>query len=255
MARIKMTFHKCVVVCARLAIITGLLLFWQFSSDSLLDEMLWSRPTMILEKTVLWLRDGTIWSNSLSTFVTVAAGLAIGIVVGVAAGLLVGSRENLSGIRSVIDGLFALPKITLVPLFILWFGIGAVQHVIFTAVVVFFFFYYAMNNGLRGMPESYRNSLTLLGASSFQRFYILILPASVGWMASALKLALPYAFVAAISTEVIASTSGLGNLVKNSASIFDSAGMFSALIVLLAISLMSSFLASKLASKIQWNLN
>ena len=53
-----------------------------------------------------------------------------------------------------IEALFALPKITLVPLFILWMGIGALQHIAFTALVVFFFFFFAMFNGVRGIPAA-----------------------------------------------------------------------------------------------------
>jgi len=60
--------------------------------------------------------------------------------------------------------------------------------------------------------------------------------------------------VAAVSTEVIASTSGLGNLVKNSASMMNSAGMFSAMFTLLFISMISSALVNVLARKNRWNL-
>ena len=76
---------------------------------------------------------------------------------------------------------------------------------------------------------------------ALQRITILYLPASFGWIVIATRLAMPYAFVAAVSTEVIASTSGLGHLVKGSSSIMNSAGMFSAMLALLFVSLAASY--------------
>jgi NitT/TauT family transport system permease protein len=147
-----------------------------------------------------------------------------------------------------IQTLFALPKITLVPLFILWFGVSTFQHVMFTSVVVFFFFFFAVFSGVRGTSQALKNAFVLMGASRWQRIRFLILPSCLGWIALALKLALPYAFVAAISAEVVASTSGLGNLVKTSAQVMNAAGVFASLIALLCISLMCSFIANRAAS-------
>jgi NitT/TauT family transport system permease protein len=193
--------------------------------------------------------------NTLVTLNTVAAGMVIGGLAGIVVGLHAGlSRVVARLIIGPIEALFALPKITLVPLFILWMGIGAFQHIAFTALVVFFFFFFAMYNGVRGVPAALRDTLTLAGASTIQRVYILYLPASFGWIVVAIRLALPYAFVAAVSTEVIASTAGLGHLVKGSASIMNAAGMFSAMLTLLFVSLAASILANVAAAKSRWRL-
>jgi NitT/TauT family transport system permease protein len=153
-----------------------------------------------------------------------------------------------------IEALFALPKITLVPLFILWMGIGSLQHIAFTALVAFFFYFFAMFNGVRAIPAALRNTLTLAGASPVQRILILYLPASFGWIVIATRLAMPYAFVAAVSTEVIASTSGLGHLVKGSSSIMNAAGMFAAMLALLFVSLAATSLANFAAARSRWKL-
>jgi NitT/TauT family transport system permease protein len=243
------------VDAARLAIVLAIGLGWQFAPDSALDELLWSRPSAIYVQTVAWLTDGTLARSTLATLTTVGAGIAIGGSIGIAAGLLAGASRVLAGlVIGPIDALFALPKITLVPLFILWMGIGALQHIVFTALVVFFFFFFATFNGMRTIPAALTNTLALTGASWRQRTVILYLPASFGWIVVAMRLALPYAFVAAVSTEVIASTSGLGHLVKVSSSVMNSAGMFSAMLVLLLVSLGASYLANATAAKARWKL-
>jgi NitT/TauT family transport system permease protein len=111
-----------------------------------------------------------------------------------------------------------------------------------------------MFNGVRGIPAALSNTLTLAGASPVQRIAILYLPASFGWIVIATRLAMPYAFVAAVSTEVIASTSGLGYLVKASSTIMNSAGMFAAMFALLFVSLAASSLANFAAARSRWKL-
>jgi NitT/TauT family transport system permease protein len=240
---------------ARAAIVLAVVLGWQFAPNQMLDELLWSRPSAIYSQTVTWLMDGTLLSNALVTLKTVIAGMVIGGAVGIAGGLLAGaSRAVARLVIGPIEALFALPKITLVPLFILWMGIGAFQHIVFTALVVFFFFFFATLNGMRSIPAALTNTLALAGASRLQRITILYLPASFGWIVIATRLALPYAFVAAVSTEVVASTSGLGHLVKGSSSIMNSAGMFSAMLALLLVSMVASYLANAAAAKSRWKL-
>ena len=243
------------VAATQAGIILALILGWELAPNWLLEELLWSRPSAIFGQTVAWLADGTLLRNALVTLQTVAVGMLVGGLVGMAVGLNAGLSPLVARlIIAPIDALFALPKITLVPLFILWMGIGAFQHIVFTAVVVFFFFFFAMYNGMRGVPAALNNTLILAGASTAQRIVILYLPASFGWIVVAIRLAMTYAFVAAVSTEVIASTSGLGHLVKGSASVKNSAGMFSAMLALLAVSLAASVLANVAAAKSRWRL-
>ena len=70
----------------------------------------------------------------------------------------------------------------------------------------------------------------------------------------ATRLAMPYAFVAAVSTEVIASTSGLGHLVKGSSTVMNSAGMFAAMLALLLVSLVASYAGQPAAARSRWKL-
>jgi NitT/TauT family transport system permease protein len=250
-----LTLARLKITAAQLGIVVVLIAVWEYAPNWLLEELLWSRPSAIFHQTVVWLADGTLLRNTLVTVNTVAAGMVIGGLAGIVVGLHAGlSRVVARLIIGPIEALFALPKITLVPLFILWMGIGAFQHIAFTALVVFFFFFFAMYNGVRGVPAALRDTLTMAGASTIQRVYILYLPASFGWIVVAIRLALPYAFVAAVSTEVIASTSGLGHLVKGSASIMNAAGMFSAMLALLFVSLAASIAANVAAARSRWRL-
>ena len=241
------------IVAAQVGVIAAVVLLWQYVPNWLLEEILWSRPSAICTQFSAWIGDGTLFWQSLATLTTVAGGLLLGGFFGVVFGLWAGVSRMVEQLTMApIEALFALPKITLVPLFILWMGIGAFQHVVFTALVVFFFFFFAVHNGVRGVPRALDDTLALIGASTAQRVWKLYLPASFGWIVIAMRMAMPYAFVAAASTEIIASTEGLGHLIKASATVMNSAGMFAAMIALLIVSLVASVGANAIAAKSRW---
>ncbi|MGH6800783.1 MAG: ABC transporter permease [Methylocella sp.] len=241
------------VIAAQVAIVAAAVLAWQYAPNRMLEEILWSRPSAIAAQFVVWLGDGTLFRQSLATLATVAGGMLLGGFFGVVLGLWAGVSRTVEQLTiAPIEALFALPKITLVPLFILWMGIGSFQHVVFTALVVFFFFFFAVHNGVRGVPRALDDTLALIGASTGQRVWSLYLPASFGWIVIAVRMAMPYAFVAAASTEIIASTAGLGHLIKASATVMNPAGMFSAMFALLVVSLAASVGANAVAAKSRW---
>lgn len=239
----------------QIAIVVAILLFWQCAPGSVIDDTLISRPYDIAVQTIAWLQDGTLLTESSSTLLVVFYGLIWGGVLGIAVGLLAGMFEPVAQLLDApINLIFAIPKVALVPLFIVWFGVDTLQHTVYTALVVFFFFFFATFNGVKSVPRHLNEMLSLAGASRFQKLRILYLPASLGWIVSALRVAVPYAFVSAISAEVIASRNGLGSLVKSSASTFDSAGTFAAMFALLVLSVLCSGLAFFIGERSRWKI-
>ena len=107
-------------------------------------------------------------------------------------------------------------------------------------------------NGVRSVPLALRNMLSLAGASTWQTIHMLYLPASFDWMLAGLRLAMPQAFVAAITAEVIASREGLGHLVKANAAVMSASGMLSALLCLVLLSVALSATALFLGEHSRW---
>jgi NitT/TauT family transport system permease protein len=229
--------ERVIVSAIQLALAVSLLGLWELAPNLLFDEILVSRPSLIAARTLTWLGNGVLLREAAATLQVVVFGLFLGGAAGVLLGLVCGLSASLERlIEPVVSILFALPKSSFVPLFILWFGISMRQHTIFVSVVVFFFFFFAVFNGIRAVPNALRSMLALSGASPWQKIWLLYLPASFNWLLSGLKLAMPHAFLAAISAEVIASREGLGHLVKANAAASDAAGMFSAVLFLVFLS-------------------
>jgi NitT/TauT family transport system permease protein len=185
----------------------------------------------------------------------VAAGLLIGSIAGVVVGLATGLSRTLAAcLEPILTILFTLPKIALVPLFILWFGLDSTERIVFAATVVFFLVYVAVFTGVRRIPVSLDNSLRLIGASLPQRLVRLYIPGSVGWLIAGLRIAVPYAFLSAVSAEVVGAQEGLGYLIKASAYSVDPNGMVAAILVLVVLAVAAMAAAEAIERVSRWRL-
>jgi NitT/TauT family transport system permease protein len=241
------------VIGIQVAIVGTLLAIWELFPDLLFDETLVGRPSLILTQTIEWLRDGVLLEAAAATLKVVFLGLLYGGAGGIALGLAAALWRPLELlVEPTISVLFALPKSAFMPLFILWFGVSARQHTIFTATVVFFFFFFATFNGVRAVPNALRSMLAIYGAKPWQSAYLLYLPASFSWLLAGVRLAMPQAFLAAITSEIIASREGLGHLVKANAAVMNPSGMFAALLCLVLISVALSGTVLFLGQRSRW---
>ncbi len=244
------------VTITQLSIVSLLLGLWQFYPSAIFDESLIGRPSQILLRTILWLQTGVLIREASATLAVVLFGLLFGGLTGFGLGLATAFfRPARSLLEPAINAFSAMPKSAMVPLFILWFGVGVEQQVIFTALVVFFFFFFATFNGVKSVSLPLKNMLTITGASPFQRLYILYLPASFNWLLAGVKVAMPHAFTAAVTTEIIASRDGLGHLVKASASVLDPAGVFSAVLTVILLSTGFTGAVLFIANRLRWRSN
>lgn len=215
------------VLGAQVFIALAFLAAWQASSGHLIDELLVSSPAAIYARSKVMLANGELFRAMAATIQVVLLGLLIGSIAGVAAGLVVGLNAAIRPASElVVNVLFALPKIALIPLFVLWFGVSRFQRIAFTAVVVFFFLFFAALRGIKHTSGHLDRMMSILGATPGQRLWKLYLPSSVGWFLTGLRIAVPYAFVGAVSAEVVLARDGIGHLVKMSASMMDISGMF-----------------------------
>ncbi|MDB5643328.1 MAG: NitT/TauT family transport system permease protein [Hyphomicrobiales bacterium] len=240
------------VPVARAALVVALLVVWQWAPGQGVDALV-SRPNLVAARMANWLASGLLIRESLATLGAVVSGFVLGAAAGAVTGLVAGLWRALGDlVEPWLTALFALPKSAFIPLFILWFGISAKQHTLFVATVVFFFFFFALFNGARAVPAAWQNVFSLAGARPWQTFIMLYMPASFGWFLAAMRLAIPHAFVAAISIEVVASRNGLGHLVKTSSAVLDSTGVITAILWLVLLSTTLGAGSIALAERTRW---
>lgn len=237
-------------IAAQILLLGGFLALWEFASGRYVDAMLVSSPSAIWAQAVKWIGRGTLQREAFSTLWVVLAGLAVGGSAGLVVGILAGISPRLNAlINPFVTIAFALPKVALIPLFILWFGTGDAQKLALTIVTVFFFFFFSGLAGARAVPQAVSNALLLYGATRWQRLRLLHLPAMSSWFLAGLRVATPYAFVAVIGAEVVSSTGGLGHLAKTNAAAFNGAGAFAAIVTLTLLGAGFGWIASWFAQR------
>lgn len=218
----------------RIALMLGLLIAWELAGR--FGDPTWiSMPSLIAVRLVRWAGDD-LAAHVATTVAEMATGLAIGVPAGVLAGILLGRSPLLATLlRPIIVGLYSVPLVTLAPLLILWFGLDMEPKIFLVAVVVFFLIFFNTFSGVQSIDRDLIANFTLMGASRREELQKLVLPAASAWILSGLKIALPYALIAATVGEMIAARRGLGFLVTRSASQIDMTGLYAALIVLMLI--------------------
>jgi NitT/TauT family transport system permease protein len=231
----------------RIVLIAGLLYLWEFSSGRFVNELFLSSPTRVASRLVTWFSTGEIWTHISITLQEMGYGLAIGTVLGLLLGLALGSSRFLSDVLGpYISAAYSIPKLALVPLLIIWFGIGITSKVVMVSMVAFFLIFFTVYSGTQGADERMRDSLVMMGASRVQLLTMFYLPASLLWLLAGMRLAIPYSLIAAVVAEFLGSRRGLGYLVAQGSGMLDTATVFGALTLIATLSLIISSIRTRI---------
>jgi sulfonate transport system permease protein len=224
------------VAAFRLLLLVVTLGAWQLTSGPVLDKTFVSDPVDVWHQLTAWSGDGILWSNTWITLKEVVLGFAFGSATGAIAGFLIASARLLGRVLDpFIMGLYSIPKVALAPLFIVWFGIGMEMKVVLAAATVFFLVFINTAHGVREIDPALLDAVRLMGGRRRDLLLKVLLPGSMSGLITGLRVSVPYALIGAVIGELVASNQGLGYLIDDSASQFDIAGVFAALIVLSVI--------------------
>lgn len=211
----------------RLAIIVAACVAWQLCSGRVFPVFVVSSPVKVWDQFGTWLSNGTLLPNLGVTLEESATGFVVGSLAGTLLGLLFGLYESVAKtISPFANALYALPKVMLSPLIIVWFGIGMEMKDILAALTVMFVVFYNVWNATRSIDQDLLNQFRLMGASRWTTVAELYLPSAIGWLLTSLRIAFPLALIGAIVGEFIASGSGIGYIVLSAAQEYDAAGVF-----------------------------
>ena len=210
-----------------------LLAFWELSSGRLIDPFWVSSPSKVFLYLYEVFVDGSIFGHLAITLYETFSGFFIGSIFGIGIGFVLGRKEVLADILDPYVVAFnGIPRIALAPLFIIWFGIGPTSKVILVVSVVFFLTFFNTFAGVKSVDAELKNVLRIMGATERQVLMKITLPAIVPWIATGLKISLPYAIVAAVVGEFIAASKGLGYLINYNTSLFSTTGALGGILIL-----------------------
>lgn len=204
-------------------------------------------PEAVGRRFVSVLRDGTLWGHTCVTLLEVFGGLLLGLSVALVLGyLLAKSRALEQLVLPYLVASQALPIVALAPLLVIWFGTGRLSKVVVCALTLFFPVLVNTIVGIRSVERGLRDLMRSLGASRWQTFVLLEVPAALPVLLSGLKIGLTLSVIGAVVGEFVAADRGLGFLVNLARGLFDTPLMFVALFTLMAIALAFYLLTSLL---------
>lgn len=217
------------------------LVVWQIASAAgLLPQDKLPAPSLIAQAGWEVLANGQLAEAITASALRVAIGLAIGIVAGIGLGVLVGlSRISDAVLDPNMQAIRALPLFGLIPLFILWFGIGEVPKVLLVALGALFPLYLNTSAAIRQIDGRLVDAARVLGFSRLTTLRELIIPGAMPQILVGLRQALAIAWLSLIVAEQIAATSGLGYLINNARDFLRTDIIFFGLIVYAALGLIT----------------
>jgi NitT/TauT family transport system permease protein len=181
-----------------------------------------SSPTIIAERIVMELQGERLLPSLWVTLRAYLLGLAIATVVGIPLGFIGGWYKRASYILEPwLAALNATPTVAIVPLIIIWLGIGQVSKVFI--VFLFAVFPYAFNTmiGVRQSEAEFLDVARSYGASQSKIVSSIVIPGAVPYIMTAARLAVGRALIGVVVAELVASNTGLGFLISISAGTFD----------------------------------
>src|SRR4051812_24709195 len=174
-----------------------------------------------------------IYRNSLITLWATMLGFGLAVGFGLLLGLLVGwSRTIYAGLYPLMIGFKAIPKGAVVPILVLWFGIGFIPAVLTAFLISFFPIVVNVATGLATIEPELEDVLKALGASKLDIMRKVGIPRTLPYFFGSLKIAITLAFVGSVISESIASNYGIGNLMLQAQAQFQVPLIFAGLIAL-----------------------
>ena len=219
----------------RLASIVFVLGGWEIVGRHI-NPLFMSYPSAIAVAAVRLIRSGELLVALESSLQTLLLGFFIASIVGVALGLLIGRYRTMEAATDwLVNALYATPLVAIVPLVILWFGLGAEAKLFIVTILAVFPILINTAAGVRNVSPALIDVGTAFAANERQVFTKIILPAALPFMMTGLRLGVGRAIIGMVVAEFFTAITGLGALIVKYGNQYDTASMFVPILVLMLL--------------------
>ena len=198
----------------RIGALLAVLIAWQLLSLRGLPDFVLS-PVDIVKHFAAALGTAELYRDAAASLMRALPGFAIGTALGIALGLAAGIARSFDEMLSPLVFLtYPVPKIVMLPVFMLWFGIGDLSKVLIIALACFYPAFINAYYGARATRRILVWSARNMGASEAQIFRRVVLPGALPQIFAGLRVALALSFIVMFAAEMIIARSGLGHLIR-----------------------------------------
>ncbi|WP_394855668.1 ABC transporter permease [Rhodococcus globerulus] len=228
-----------IVWSARLALLIMFLAGWAaLSASSSHWNRILSSPTAVGRQLIEWISDSAFRVQVGATLTEATLGYFLGILLALGLIALVAPSRFLDRLlKPFIIVCTVIPYLALAPMFMIWFGLTLRAKVYFVAAAIFVIVFYALHSGLKTIDKLLIDNQRILGASRFRLLTEIYFPAIFGWLMSSLRLSAAWALLAAVLSEYLGSTQGLGFLISQGESSLDSTTVIAGITIVALIAL------------------
>ena len=213
----------------------------------LIDWRFFSSPSEIADVFFAMVASGELFTHILISLQRIFLGFMLGVIPGVIIGTIVGfSRIANLLIGPLVAIIFPIPKIAILPLLMILFGVGEGSKVALIALGSVFLTLYNTASGVRNLPPIYREVGQSFGASRLQYLWTIALPGALPHIMTGLKLSLQTSLLLIVAAEFVGAKDGVGQLIWSAWEIFDVRRMFVGLITLTTVGYLLSIAIEKL---------
>ncbi|HMG78689.1 MAG TPA: ABC transporter permease [Xanthobacteraceae bacterium] len=222
----------------RLGVVALLLIAWEIAARWFIDPLFISPPSrVLLSLGAVWHTNGVPAALRLTLF-ELAVAFAIAVVIGLTVGLAVGLRPFARrSLMPIILLLYGLPQITILPLFILYFGIGPASKIAFGVTHGMFPIMIAIVAGVQNMKPILLVSARSMGASRWQVLRWVIFPHMIPSFFAGMRLGMSGALLGVLLAELYVSTAGIGHFTTMFTENFDPTKLFGLVAMLAAMAI------------------
>jgi NitT/TauT family transport system permease protein len=213
------------------ACIVGFFVAWELLCLMFhVSDIVLPRPSQVFY--TLWTRLPAIMPHAVQTLTTTMVGFVIGILLGA----LIGSSKLAYDVAyPMLVGFSSIPKVAVVPIFVLWFGAGSVPAILTAMIMCIFPIVVNVATGLAATEPELQDVMKTLRATKMEILWNVGLPRTMPYFFASLKVAATLAFVGTVISETVASNRGIGNLMMIASSSFDVPLVFAGLFILAAL--------------------
>jgi NitT/TauT family transport system permease protein len=210
---------------------------WELAAElHWVNQLFVSNPGSVARSTWHLVTHATTYAAIWVTTQEILLGMLIGCVAGVATGVALGVYPYAYRVFSPIIGtLYTVPRLALLPLFVLWFGLDKSSKVALVVSLVYFSMLLNTYSGVREIDQRLVDAVRLMGGGRATILREVMLPSTMPWILAGLRVSLVFAVTGAVIGEMMAGSAGLGYLITARGQLFDTSGLLALLVIVAVI--------------------
>ena len=234
------------------------LVVWQLAAlRRVVPELFLPGPLDIANAFAAYLARGQIWPDMWGSGQELIYGFALSIIIGLPLGMLMGWYRRLSqALDPFVTFFYSIPRVALTPLLIIWFGIGINSKIAVVFLGAIFAIVINTAAGVRNLDPALIKAARSFGASDAQLFRTVVLPGSVPFILTGLRLGLGHALTGVVVGELVAAQAGVGLMMATAGATFQTSKVFVGLVIFATTGVVMTNILSRIEQRFQsWKPN